>query len=298
MKYIAFAVAGVLLLLVVFVAVTVVPSHLQVRSIEATIPSIEDIQKLKDSGVDGPTTVSFVEMATQSKGDTVIGHASVLVTWADGKQLLIDAGMDRHAANEFGKTLETLIGADPIEIVAPIKEQLMEAVNNITAIAFTHLHIDHTQGLTAICESQLKPATVFQSVTQSSEHNSFTEEGQQIISNSMCERKLFAAGDIKSFPSLPGVYAIAAGGHTPGSTIYIVVTEKQTWIFSGDLTNDFESITHNVGKGWIYSYLLIPEDTAKLNLWRIWLKAADDNNGITVLPAHDIKRMKVKLRQL
>lgn len=297
MKYIAFSVAGVLLLLIVFVAITVVPGHFQVRSVEASIPSIESIQKLKDASVDGPVTVSFVETASQSKGNTVIGHAGVLVTRADGRQLLIDTGMDRDAAKEFGQKLEMLIGADPTKTVAPIDEQLQGGINNITAIAFTHLHSDHTQGLTAICSTQSKPATVFQSLVQSTEHNGLTEEGQATINRSKCEQELFSAGDIKPFPGFPGVYVIEAGGHTPGSTVYIAVTEKQTWIFSGDLTNDFESITHNTGKGWVYSYLLIPEDTAKLNLWRLWLKAADDINGITVLPAHDIKRMKIKLSE-
>jgi hypothetical protein len=44
----------------------------------------------------------------------------------------------------------------------------------------------------------------------------------------------------------------------------------------------------NRGKGFMYSYLLIPEDVKLLGEWRLWLKSQDERVGIHVLVAHDI----------
>ena len=44
----------------------------------------------------------------------------------------------------------------------------------------------------------------------------------------------------------------------------------------------------NRGKGFLYSYLLIPEDVKVLREWRLWLKAQDERAGVQVLVAHDI----------
>lgn len=292
MKKLAYIITSILALVIIFATIVLLPAHIQIRTVHANIPTHEEIINLKNADTNNPQVVSFVTIAEQSKGDTTIGITSVLVTWAGGKQLLIDAGMDRQAAQAFGKQLELLMNAEPISTIGPIEEQLQDNVNNIEGIVLTHLHIDHTQGLTALCNAMTKPATIFQTVHQAREHNLHTKEGQQTIDNAQCERQELEAGNIKAIEGFPGVYAIEAGGHTPGSTIYVVITAAQIWIFSGDLSNDFDSIKSNSGKGFMYSTFFIPENTALLEQWRLWLAAMDEMKGVTVLPAHDIKRMR------
>tara|TARA_R110001599_G_scaffold353866_1_gene600890 strand:- start:9598 stop:10047 length:450 start_codon:yes stop_codon:yes gene_type:complete len=122
---------------------------------------------------------------------------------------------------------------------------------------------------------------------------------EEQLEEALCQRELLEGETIMSIKGFPGVYAIAAGGHTPGSsTIIIVATDEQTWIFSGDLTNDIASIHTNAGKGWLYSYFFVPENTALLEDWRLWLRDADEMKNVSVLPAHDVDHMREKLQEL
>lgn len=298
MRYLAFVVLGLLGLIVVIVCAVLVPAHLQIRAIDIDLPPLDEIVNLRVDEFDSPQLVAFVTTAQQSSGLGTIGHVGVLVTWINGRQLLIDTGMDREAAVEFGKPIESALGADPTETFGPVEEQLEDSVDDISGIVFTHLHIDHTQGITGLCSGMAEPARVFQTSDQANEHNLHTEAGQALIDEASCRTELLKGGTIKSIEGFPGVFAIAAGGHTPGSTIFVVVTSDHTWIFSGDLTNDMASIRNNTGKGWLYSYFIVPEHTALLEHWRLWLKAADEMENISVLPAHDILLMREKLPEL
>lgn len=157
----------------------------------------------------------------------------------------------------------------------------------------------NAEGSTVLNRSAMtEPAGIFQTLDQANEHNLLTQAGQALVDEAGCQGELLGDEVIKSIEGFPGVYAIAAGGHTPGSTIFVVLTSEQTWIFSGDLTNDVASIRNNADKGWLYSYFIVPENTALLNGWRIWLKAADEMENISVLPAHDIDHMREKLQEL
>lgn len=298
MKYLAIAVFGLLGLAGLYLGIQLGPAHLQIRTIDVEIPTLDEIANLPVDETEGPQRVTFATTAQQSSERGKIGHVGVLVTWHDDRQLLIDTGMDNEAAVEFGKLIETMMGADPVETFGPLEEQLEGGVDDIGGIVFTHLHSDHTQGVTALCNAMTVPARIFQTVDQAKEHNLHTKAGQTLVKEARCQRELLEGETIMSVKGFPGVYVIAAGGHTPGSTIILVVTAEQTWIFSGDLTNDIASIRSNAGKGWLYSYFFVPENTALLEDWRLWLRAADEMDNISVLPAHDIDHMREKLREL
>lgn len=298
MKYLAITVVGLLGLTVLILGIVLVPAHLQIREIDVDIPSLNEIANLPVAAADRPRAVTFVTTAQQSSGLGTIGHVGVLVSWNNGRQLLIDTGMDHEAAVDFGKLFESALGADPVETFGSIEEQLGRRVDDIRGLVFTHLHSDHTQGVTALCNAMTEPARIFQTWDQAKEHNLHTQAGQTLIDEARCQQELLKDETIMPIEGFPGVYAIAAGGHTPGSTIVIVVTDKQTWIFSGDLTNDIASIRNNAGKGWLYSYFIVPENTALLEDWRLWLKAADERENISVFPAHDVNHMRGKLEEL
>lgn len=84
---------------------------------------------------------------------------------------------------------------------------------------------------------------------------------------------------------------MSLGGHTPGSTLFAARVDDAYWLFSGDITNDKQSLTRNLPKHWAYSLLVVPEDTAWTARLRQYLQALDDIEGVTVLPAHDIDEM-------
>ena len=143
-------------------------AHWQVRQVEPALPTGQDIAAALDNGPD-PVSISYINTATQVSPLGAIGHVGVLIEWDSGKRLLIDTGMPAEQAVAFGKPMEQILDAEPAQTFGAIDEQIGPAVNTIGAIAFTHLHSDHTDGLTGICAAQHSPATVFQTSLQRDE---------------------------------------------------------------------------------------------------------------------------------
>jgi glyoxylase-like metal-dependent hydrolase (beta-lactamase superfamily II) len=285
------------ILLLIVILFALVPGHLQIRKLVIEIPSLEYTEDLflEQDSKTFPIDIHYVNTAQQTGPFGTLGHLGVLITWNDGKQFLIDTGMNPEEAQKFGATLE-LLGAGPTLTFGAIEEQLGGYIDAITGIGFTHLHSDHTAGISNICialRSRNEQATIFQTNSQSSLQNTFTKQGQQLINNSDCEVALLGDELIKPVPGFEGLFAIEAGGHTPGSTVFITKLAGKTWILAGDLTNAMQDIHNNKDKGWIYSHLLVPEDTKLLEKWRLWLEQADQQDNISVLVAHDINAFKV-----
>ena len=101
---------------------------------------------------------------------------------------MIDAGMDRAAAIEFGKLMETALGAEQAVSHGTIVELLGSDTQRVMGVAYTHLHIDHSQGTVPFCETRGSGARVFQTSWQAELHNFNTEEGAAIVADSCLER--------------------------------------------------------------------------------------------------------------
>jgi glyoxylase-like metal-dependent hydrolase (beta-lactamase superfamily II) len=286
MAYLLLAAAA--LSITVFAAV-MLPAHWQIRSVAVDIPSARELDAALDdvSADDFPSEIHFVNTAQQSGPFGELGHVGVLIHWTDGTSFLIDTGMNKAEAIAFGSPFE-LVGADSTQTFGAIERLLGTAVNSIRGIGLTHLHNDHTAGIGRICTAMESPATIYQTRYQKSLHNLHTQAGQVLVNESNCNKSELGTTTIKPVPGFSGLFAIAAGGHTPGSTLFVTRLDSKTWIFAGDITNAMSDIYNNRGKGSMYSYLLIPEDVQVLRDWRLWLKAQDGRAGVHVLVAHDI----------
>lgn len=275
--------------LVVVAVVILLPAHRQIREIEVVIPTAAEVDAaLADSEHAGPVLLQYVNTASQEGPGLSLAHTVAVLTWPDGRRFLIDAGMDRAAAEEFGSTIELLMGAGKTQTFGPVEEQLGDAVDSVRGIGFTHLHIDHTHGITALCEAQAAPAaSIFQAPAQAELHNLHTTEGHELVRTAACDRKLLVGETISPVPGFPGLGAIAAGGHTPGSTIFLARIGGATWIFSGDLTNSLADAMEDRDKGWVYSTLLVPENVDLLARWRLWLRGMNDDDTHVVV-SHDL----------
>ncbi len=290
----ALRITGYLLLAVAVLSVAgyaalILPAHWQIRSVAVDIPSFQAVDSVLDrvNADEFPASIRFINTAQQSGPFGNLGHVAVLLQWADGKSFLIDTGMNQEEAVAFGRPFE-LLGAEPTRAFGPVEAQLGEEVESIRGIGLTHLHSDHAAGISRVCDAVGAGATIYQTRHQSSLHNLHTQAGQVLVNESSCNKSELDTGTIKSVPGFAGLFAMDAGGHTPGSTIFITRLDGDTWVFAGDITNAMSDIYRNRGKGFIYSYLLIPEDVALLREWRVWLKAQDDRPGVNVLVAHDI----------
>lgn len=286
-------------LLAVVLLIILVPGNMQIREVKITLPSMEQINQAfaQQNSEAFPSNIQYINTAQQegpfaTDGSiSTLGHVGVLISWPDGKQFLIDSGMKPEEAKKFGANLE-LIGGKPTQTFGAIEAQLGAYIDNIEGIAFTHLHSDHSAGISDICialRSRNETATIFQTQAQATLHNMLTEPGQELINHSDCQKAILDNNLIKAIPNFEGLFAIEAGGHTPGSTVFVTQLKGKTWIFAGDLTNAMVDIHNNKGKGWLYSHVLVPEDTQLLEQWRVWLNKVDKLANVSVLVAHDIK---------
>jgi glyoxylase-like metal-dependent hydrolase (beta-lactamase superfamily II) len=284
------AVALVGLLLVAAIAF-LVPPHLQVRGVEPDLPSEAALRALL-SVDDGPSSVRYVATSEQALPRGRLGHTTILVEWANGKLFMIDAGMDRAAAAEFGELMETALGAGPAVSHGNIAELLGDDARRVSGVAFTHLHIDHVQGLNSLCEARGAGASVYQTSWQAELHNFNTEEGAEIVEDSCLEAGTLSGASVMTIEGFPGLGVVALGGHTPGSTLFAIADNDRLWLLSGDTTNTLTDLLTNTGKGFLYSSLLVPENTARTAALRGWLAGLDSNEDMTVVVSHDLDALE------
>ena len=147
------AVAVLFALAAAAVGFLLVPPHLQIRSIAPALPATADLRALAARD-DGPVAIGYVNTSTQPMATGLLGHTVVFVEWADGRLFMIDAAMDRDGAAEFAELMQLLGDADAAVVHGSIAELAPAAVGRVAGVGFTHLHIDHTQGVGAFCAAR------------------------------------------------------------------------------------------------------------------------------------------------
>jgi glyoxylase-like metal-dependent hydrolase (beta-lactamase superfamily II) len=290
-----FKFAGLLLFAgIALIAVFLVRAHWQIRQVQTPLPSEGTVREML-SGQDGPNRIRIINTASQRIPDTgSLAYPAFVVEWPDGRTLLIDVGMEPEGAIEFGRAIETLLGADAAVPYGSVGDQLSDEVTGLAGIAFTHLHEDHVGGLGSVCRSAGNSIPIFQTPLQTDKQNYTTDLGHRLISDTSCvtRSRLQGSGPLYSIPDFPGLLAYAAGGHTPGSTVFFVKIGNTIWVLAGDITNDKRSIDKNLPKPMLYSLLVTPEATGRLPDLRLWLGRLDDKSDITVVVSHDLAALK------
>ena len=178
----------VLVCAVVLVAVILGEAHLEMRRVVPPLPEWSDLDALRQVG-NGPSRVRYVNTASQAgSGPATVAHPAFVLEWSDGRSFLIDAGMDREYALEFGRLGERHFDGEPIVPHGSVTEQLGPAAATVRGIAFTPLHSDHTNGVHGLCDALELPLSVFQTPWQADRENYTT----------------FSSGELKRLASLMG----------------------------------------------------------------------------------------------
>lgn len=287
MRLLLMVVAGGILAVALVVAVIVVPALLQVRGVEPPLPDAAELRSLLEVE-DGPVRLRYVNTSSQAIGDRTLGHTVFLAEWANGDVFMIDAGMDREQAAAFGELMQTLLDAGEARSHGTIAELLGPEVQRVKGVAYTHLHIDHSQGTLPFCEARGPGARVFQTRWQAELHNFNTDEGAGIVADSCLEPGELSGGTILRPEGFPGLGLVGLGGHTPGSTLFAIPVDGQLWIFSGDITNTKQDLLTHTGKPALYSYLMVPEHTGRTAQLRLWLAELDRRPDVRVVVSHDL----------
>ncbi|MFT5441007.1 MAG: glyoxylase-like metal-dependent hydrolase (beta-lactamase superfamily II) [Myxococcota bacterium] len=280
-------VAVVLFLAAGAIAILLVPPHVQIRGIAPELPSEAQLRSLGAVG-NGPVAVHYLSTATQASPDRTLGHTVFAIEWQDGRLFMIDASMDRKAADEFAELLKLMNGAEDGEYFGSVADLLGGEIQQVSGVGFTHLHIDHTQGVVPFCEARGQGARVYQTPDQRNEQNLHTKEGARIVRDSCLGEGTLKGDVILQAEEFPGLGIVALGGHTPGSTLFAVPVKGHLWLFAGDTTNSKINLIEDRGKGLLYSNFIVPEDTTRTAQLRSWLLGLDGKPDITVVVSHDI----------
>ena len=281
--------------------------HLVVQRERAPLPLVSDVLDLSKAA-DAPVKVRVIETAQQPtprsavldpgtdpkpNAPYVMTHPSFVLEWADGRLLLVDLGMTRAGAIKFGGPMESLVGAPPIEPLTTVASALGEAASRVKGIVFTHLHIDHVDGLRDLCPRVSHPIKVFMTGPQLDTWTLFTAEGKSLVESAGCTDRVRIGGSpLIPLDGFPGVGVIAAGGHTPGSQAVVAVVRDATgttkrYIFSGDITNTIDGVRGDLSKPLLYRLVIVPEDDDRLGELRRYLRALEAEHEIAIVVSHD-----------
>lgn len=299
-------VIGAVTLLLMLVIVGLTMAHIAVVREMPVLPGLSLLQMMDDGG-DPPVRLSYVNTASQEmprsavldatqdpdpQARYVMSFPAFVLEWADGKILLVDAGMTREEAASFGRPLEWAVRAKPMQVFGSVAEQLGGARSRVQGIVFTHLHSDHVGGIDELCAGRPDRITAFMTEAQVERPNYTTRGGLRRVRASSCvELARLEHGPIFRLEGFPGVMVLAAGGHTPGSQMIVARVGSrwatQTYVFAGDIANHIDGIRHDIPKPFLYSLLVVPEARTRLAELRRYLKGLRDRGGFRVLVSHD-----------
>jgi glyoxylase-like metal-dependent hydrolase (beta-lactamase superfamily II) len=296
---------GVLLILVVLMAASGLGwAHWSIRSTRPALPADEALLALA-AVADRPVRVRWVNAATQRVPHAAgfagpipgrrdpwqrMAYPVFVLEWADGRLLLVDAGMERASALEFGRVIEWL-GGEPIEPGIDIGTALGAARSRVAGLVFTHLHVDHTQGVASLCRPGATSLPVFLSAAQSAKTNHTTRGGLAQIRAAPClQPRVLEGSGALALPGFPGVAVVPVAGHTPGSQMIVAwvgAERPRGIILVGDVVNAIDGVFYDVAKPALYRWLIVPEDDERLGDARRWLSRLGRERDLLIVPSHD-----------
>lgn len=159
---------------------------------------------------------------------------------ADTKLILVDAGAgELFGGKQSGQIAESLQSAG-------------YKPSQITDVLLTHIHADHSGGLTVAGKKIFENAIIHVNQLEYDFWLSKTNMANALANSGGANPKSFQnaadvllpyikAGKIKTFRSgdevLKGVTTILAAGHTPGHTVYCIEDREEKMVFWGDLVH-------------------------------------------------------------
>ena len=149
----------------------------------------------------------------------------------DGKTILVDSGWG-NAGKEPGHLLVNMakVGIKP---------------EDVSTVLLTHMHPDHISGLLKGAQRVFPKASILASQPEetfwfSEDMQKAAQEGKNRAAELVVAMRAAYGSDIASpftfgAQVVPGVTAIAAEGHTPGHTGYLIESEGKSLLIIGDL---------------------------------------------------------------
>ena len=138
-----------------------------------------------------------------------------------GKIILVDTGFGRELFNNL--------------------KSLGVAPEQIDAVLITHVHGDHIGGMLKDGQATFPKAELYMSQLEHDYcmNDARNESARKVIETYQSKLRIFQPAEIDAKPYMlfPGIYAVAAYGHTPGHTLYMIESGKDKFLIWGDLTH-------------------------------------------------------------
>ena len=286
--------------------------HWEIQLARDPLPLLSDVLALGASG-ETPVKLSVIETSQQQTprsavidpaGDPhkdapfVMTHPAFVLEWADGRILLVDSGMTHDGAIKFGVPLEQFFHAGPAVALTSTAAALGDAASRVQGIAFTHLHIDHTDGLRELCGKIGHPVKIFSTALQQDSWTPFTSEGKDLVMHAPCgDRVRLGGAALMPLDGFPGVGIVSVGGHTPDSQAILAAVRGADgtlvrWAFIGDVTNTIDGMRGDVSKPLFYRLLIVPEDDERLGELRRYFGTLERDDGLKIVVSHDQAHLK------
>jgi glyoxylase-like metal-dependent hydrolase (beta-lactamase superfamily II) len=195
---------------------------------------------------------------------------------------MVDAGMDRQVHAFFGRGVE-----EPYDEAAA--RQVERAVGAARLIVVTHEHGDHVAGvIRAANAADLARKTI---LTRTQVRTLMTmPQMPEIRLSEEAARRFIVVDYDKYLPIAPGIAAVTAAGHTPGSQmVFVSLDTGRDYLLIGDVTWHMDGVRLVTGKDapWI------TEDQAAILDQLRWLNELSRTEPkVVIVASHDEEQHK------
>ncbi|MCA9842910.1 MAG: MBL fold metallo-hydrolase [Cyanobacteria bacterium HKST-UBA03] len=240
-----------------------------------------------------PKTLWSKRVAADEQNRIRLAQNCLLIEYGDQK-LLLDSGV----GGKFDEKYTALYAVEPSGGIVEALKRVNLTPEAIDTVMLTHLHFDHSGGLSAVDASGVVVPTferarhlIHQGEWAHAHAPNLRDKASYLPQNLDPLRDLpgleLLSGDKNEV--LPGLWLIRTGGHTSDHQILVLDTPQGGLIYWADII----PTRHHLGVPWVMGYDLYPVETMAVKVH--WLKEAHDKGWFNVFE-HDPDRAMAKLR--
>lgn len=218
-------------------------------------------------------------------------HSAYLIS-KDGQNYLLDTGLGKNAREQFKEFPAYARPFFDFVESKTVKDQIGDL--KIKGIFFTHLHFDHASGA-----EDFGPIDLY---TKQSEYKDMKNDTKQVFIKSQMDADFlnWKFLDLKQISYGPfeksldffgdgSMIIVDLGGHTHGSTGYIINSTNGRFFLVGDAVWTIDQVISNKNKSFLASLLVDSNhestDQTRNLLHKIWMS----NGNLKIIPSHDLK---------
>jgi glyoxylase-like metal-dependent hydrolase (beta-lactamase superfamily II) len=223
------------------------------------------------------TAPSFAAEAGVFDGERTFSYNSLQIVGPSG-DTLIDGAVDRATLDEMSDGKGTFFDEGYARV--------LEAMKRAPHVLITHEHLDHVMAIARHPEPDAIAANLDLTSAQLAGLPEHAANGRLAPAIAGIEPRDFSTPQRIA----PGIVAVAAPGHSPGTILIYARTPAREYLFIGDIAWAMDSVRNVRGRprfiGWMMAGV-DPDRPAVLRQLRALHDIAEANPELAIVPAHD-----------